>query len=92
MNITFMGIVRTHGTKNAGGTWDSTNLLAIIPVENIERGNFNQTGFGHMVEEHAIDPVIVDDFKDCEMGDVLDVEFGPVPGWKGRFQIERLRK
>ena len=88
---TYAGIKRSHGLTRADKKpFDRTSVLVLVPVEDLSRGNYNESGYGMKVEELDCQPDLMPLFADIEPLTELDFDFKPRPDWAGKFWINSI--
>lgn len=77
MKALVLGVVHRHGTaKGSGREYDFAQIFLLRPIEQVDRGTFNQAGYGFEVNEASLDTKAVVQFQGrkfpCELNLVTD--------------------
>ena len=78
MKVNFVGVVHAKG-KSQKGEYDFSSIRYAVPLETVMKENRQVHGYGCEVKELSLDPQSIGQFKDCILGEEIDIQVSPDP-------------
>ncbi|WP_417356602.1 MULTISPECIES: hypothetical protein [Gammaproteobacteria] len=91
--IKFIAAVYRSGTSHKTGTpkpFEFGLLHYAATVETRNTDNFKQHGYGAEPKQLPMDVAMIEQFKDCQFGDLVDIQVGVDPDDLQRVVIEKV--
>lgn len=78
MKVHFIGVVHAKGTgKN--GPYDFSSIRYAVPLETVMKETRQVHGYGCEVKDLSLAPESIGQFKDCILGEEIDIQVSPDP-------------
>lgn len=78
MKVQFLNAVRMSGNKN-GKAYDFARVNYIVPLEVVTTEKYQRDGFGFETQFVDLDQKAIGDFRECKLGQMVDLILEPKP-------------